>query len=205
MEYQSYRDSIDLMDSAIQTYCGVRGDNCGRPCDGCKIDAICDSITGEFGLKHAKSTAQAFELISKVPENWCCTGCMFENCELDEYPCTKCKANTFHNDPNYKYAPYLFMYDEPMHSDEPIKMLTEGRETTEPVTSSPVNHPSHYNQGGIECIDAMVAAFGKEATAIFCKLNAFKYVWRADHKNGIQDIEKTMWYLDKYRELSTSE
>lgn len=68
-----------------------------------------------------------------------------------------------------------------------------------------VTHPSHYTQGGIECIDAMVAAFGKEAVAHFCQCNAFKYIWRSELKNGIQDIDKAMWYLNKYEELKISE
>lgn len=64
-----------------------------------------------------------------------------------------------------------------------------------------VNHPSHYTQGGVECIDAMVAAFGKEAVANFCICNAFKYVWRTKHKNGKEDVDKALWYLNKYEEL----
>lgn len=68
-----------------------------------------------------------------------------------------------------------------------------------------VHHPSHYNQGGIECLDAMMAAYGKEATATFCLTNAFKYLWRTEHKNGIQDIDKAIWYLNKYKELKSSE
>lgn len=64
-----------------------------------------------------------------------------------------------------------------------------------------VNHPSHYTSGNIECIDAMLSAFGKEKVQHFCKLNAFKYVWRADKKNHIEDIKKAVWYLNKYIEL----
>ena len=66
---------------------------------------------------------------------------------------------------------------------------------------SNVDHPSHYNQGGIECWGAMEAAYGKEAVKTFCKLNAFKYVWRADNKNGMEDINKAINYLNKYKEL----
>lgn len=72
-------------------------------------------------------------------------------------------------------------------------------------TQSAVNHPSHYNQGGIECIDAMVSAFGKQAVSSFCLCNAFKYIWRADHKNGLEDIEKANWYINKYKELTADE
>ena len=68
-----------------------------------------------------------------------------------------------------------------------------------------VNHPSHYNQGGIECIDAMVSAFGKKSTASFCLINAFKYVWRAADKNGMEDIDKAIWYMNKFKELYSDE
>ena len=65
-----------------------------------------------------------------------------------------------------------------------------------------VNHPSHYNQGGIECIDAMIAAKGVEAVKNFCDCSVFKYQWRMGHKDAIeQEIGKIKWYLDKYLEL----
>ena len=66
-----------------------------------------------------------------------------------------------------------------------------------------VNHPQHYAQGGIECIDAMISAFGNDAVRDFCKINAFKYLWRLGHKDEeAQEIGKIKWYLDKYLELS---
>lgn len=57
---------------------------------------------------------------------------------------------------------------------------------------SPVNHPLHYNNhpSGIECIQ--VAEWMN-----FCLGNAVKYIWRADLKNGIEDLEKARWYLDR--------
>jgi len=61
-----------------------------------------------------------------------------------------------------------------------------------------VNQPPHYTQGSIECKDAMIAAFGREKYETFCKLNAFKYLWRSDHKgNSTQDIDKAKWYMDQ--------
>ena len=60
-----------------------------------------------------------------------------------------------------------------------------------------VQHPSHYNQGSIECIEAMESAYGINAVINFCLCNAFKYVWRAQHKNGVEDIKKAKWYLEK--------
>lgn len=68
-----------------------------------------------------------------------------------------------------------------------------------------VNHPYHYNSGTIECIDAMVESQGKVATKHFCICNAFKYIWRADKKNGVEDIDKAIWYLNKYKELCNGE
>lgn len=64
-----------------------------------------------------------------------------------------------------------------------------------------VNHPQHYNHGKYECIDVMVENFGKEAVQHFCLLNAFKYVWRTNYKNGVEDVKKAMFYLDYYLKL----
>ena len=64
-----------------------------------------------------------------------------------------------------------------------------------------VNHPSHY-QGKNECIDVMVAMFGKEAVKHFCMCNAYKYRFRSNMKNGEEDIKKAEWYEDKLIELN---
>ena len=62
----------------------------------------------------------------------------------------------------------------------------------------PVGRPYHYTAGGIECIDAMGEAFGQDDLKAFCRLNAFKYLWRAKNKKTeTQDIEKAIWYLRK--------
>jgi hypothetical protein len=69
-----------------------------------------------------------------------------------------------------------------------------------------VNHPQHYNNYDVEVIDMMERIFGKEETAIFCKLNAFKYRQRMGNKPG-QDINKDLakerWYLNKKKELES--
>lgn len=64
-----------------------------------------------------------------------------------------------------------------------------------------VNNPPHYTQGGIECIDAMEAAYGTEAVIMFCMCNAFKYQWRFNAKNGREDILKCQWYQNKMVQL----
>ena len=61
-----------------------------------------------------------------------------------------------------------------------------------------VNHPSHYTQGGIECIDALKAAtVSKTGIEAVCTANAIKYLWRYEEKNGIEDVKKTRWYIDR--------
>ena len=66
-----------------------------------------------------------------------------------------------------------------------------------------VNHPQHYADScSIECIDAMALAWGFDYTAIYCQINAFKYLWRWKNKNGIEDLDKAEWYLNKSDELN---
>lgn len=66
----------------------------------------------------------------------------------------------------------------------------------------PVTRPEHYTKGPVECIDAMIELYGANAVSYFCICNAFKYLWRRKDKgNEEQDIEKALWYFDKYRDL----
>lgn len=66
----------------------------------------------------------------------------------------------------------------------------------------PVNHPSHYTQGKVECIDAMEQVFGVEAVKNYCLLAAFKYAWRRkDKDNEEQDTQKMFWYFDRYKQI----
>lgn len=64
-----------------------------------------------------------------------------------------------------------------------------------------VNHPSHYETGKFECIEVMEETQGKEAVMNFCLCNAFKYLYRHKRKNGIEDVKKAKWYINKYIEL----
>ena len=65
-----------------------------------------------------------------------------------------------------------------------------------------INHPDRYKSGKFECIDVMLDVFGVDAVKHFCILNAFKYLWRSEKKNGVEDIKKAVWYLNKFIELS---
>lgn len=77
---------------------------------------------------------------------------------------------------------------------------------SEDAKPDPVNRPAHYTSGGIECIDAMQAAFGAEVVKDFCLCNAFKYLWRHRNKNGVEDLKKARWYLNRLiREMEVEE
>ena len=61
-----------------------------------------------------------------------------------------------------------------------------------------VNHPSHYNNGRVECIDAMEAAtVNKSGAEAICTSNVIKYLWRYEAKNGLEDVKKAQWYLNR--------
>lgn len=129
--------TLEKKNDVIQKYCENVAEEGETLCENCKIEHLCEPISGEFE-RHPEVLEQAYELVKDK-------------------------------------------------------------------VSSAVAHPSHYNQGGIECIDAMVAAYGKEAVEDFCLLNAFKYVWRNRDKNGFEDIDKAIWYLNKIKELCVDE
>jgi hypothetical protein len=61
--------------------------------------------------------------------------------------------------------------------------------------ADPVN-PSHYKQGGIECIEAIKAATG-DGFISYVWGNVLKYLWRWPKKGGVDDLKKARWYLDR--------
>ena len=64
--------------------------------------------------------------------------------------------------------------------------------------SDPVNRPSHYTEGGIECIDAIKASMSTESFLGFLKGNVQKYMWRYEKKVApVEDLKKAQWYLSK--------
>ena len=123
---------------------------------------------------------------------------IYEHCfycihECNKNICDECGFDKF------KHLPTKF---EPL----PIKGVKsapmEHHKTAQ--TSDPVNHPSHYETGKFECIEVMKEIFGIEAVQNFCLLNAFKYLYRCEHKaNKDEDIKKANWYLNKRIELES--
>lgn len=61
-----------------------------------------------------------------------------------------------------------------------------------------VNHPQHYNKGGIECFDVIKAFYGQEAFEGFCAGNMLKYAMRYKHKGqALDDLKKIRFYADE--------
>lgn len=75
-----------------------------------------------------------------------------------------------------------------------IKTLAKQAKEEEQMTvhansTSKVNHPSHYNQYGIECKDIIKRLSWNQGCPI-------KYVWRCGLKDeSIQELEKAIWHL----------
>lgn len=64
--------------------------------------------------------------------------------------------------------------------------------------SDMVNSPPHYNQSGIECIEAIYAALGPDGFKAYCQGNALKYLWRHQYKGKpVEDLHKAQWYINK--------
>lgn len=62
--------------------------------------------------------------------------------------------------------------------------------------SDNVSHPSHYTQGGIECIKAIEASMSPDGFQDYCKGNVMKYLWRWRDKDGVEDLKKASVYLN---------
>lgn len=79
--------------------------------------------------------------------------------------------------------------------------LSPKSEYAEAIAYDPVNHPSHYTQGKVECIDAMEQTLGTEVVKGFCLGNCFKYLWRHEDKNGQEDVSKAVWYFNRFKQI----
>ena len=60
-----------------------------------------------------------------------------------------------------------------------------------------INHPPHYNDGSIECIEAIEAQHTPEEYRGYLKGNIAKYIWRERHKGGTDSLRKARFYLDR--------
>jgi hypothetical protein len=68
-----------------------------------------------------------------------------------------------------------------------------------------VNHPDHYNEGKIECINAIEAQQTLEEFRGFLKGNIAKYLWRERTKGGTESLKKAQFYLDSLIKLDEAQ
>ena len=97
---------------------------------------------------------------------------------------------------------YKVAITKPDGSDEELSVVYEPSDLLSLHVPDVVNHPSHYTNGKVECIDAIESAtVGKTGIEAVCVANVIKYLWRYEDKNGLEDIKKAQWYLNKLIEV----
>ena len=67
-----------------------------------------------------------------------------------------------------------------------------------------VNSPAHYNKAGIETIDIIQSVTG-DGFETYLQGNILKYICRYKYKNGVEDLEKARWYLNRLIETKVGE
>ena len=145
---------------------------------------------------------------------------LYNYCDDKTFNCTECPLSKKYDKETDEYTDtYACVFDE--MSDDMLNKCYNWYKELDPVAcenaeseccskksdADMVNHPSHYTQGGIECIDALKAAtVSKTGIEAVCTANAIKYLWRYEEKNGIEDVKKARWYIDRLiRELKEKE
>lgn len=73
------------------------------------------------------------------------------------------------------------------------------------ATQDIVNHPNHYNSYSREVIDTMQGSMTPEEFKGYLKGNVMKYINRYQFKNGVEDLKKAQWYLNKLTEVADKE
>ena len=107
------------------------------------------------------------------------------------YQCARCDAG--YPDQGCTCFPKATAPDRPSNKVP----MTATRAQILAENADPVNNPPHYNQGAVECIDAIESALGPAGFRAYCKGNALKYIWREEHKGGTESLRKAIWYLDR--------
>lgn len=71
------------------------------------------------------------------------------------------------------------------------------------MSNDVVNSPKHYTAGSIETIDYIEDNLSAEGFEGYMVGNVLKYISRYRHKNGVEDLRKARWYLDRLIESET--
>jgi len=87
-------------------------------------------------------------------------------------------------------------------SPEPEEVEAFWGVDSDAMEPDPVNHPQHYTTGKVECIEAIESATeGLAGFDAYLTGNILKYMWRWSHKNGVEDLKKAKWYIEKLIEV----
>ena len=102
----------------------------------------------------------------------------------------------------FRTPTYIEYVKTPSYAEEQLEhaLKKEAEGTIEEPKADMVNHPPHYTQGEIECIEAIKYINNKlhiEGYEGYCLGNFIKYIWRCNFKNGWEDIDKAIFYLNE--------
>ena len=102
----------------------------------------------------------------------------------------------------FRTPTYVEYMKTPSYTEEQLEhaLKKEAEKKIEEPKEDMVNHPTHYTQGEIECIEAIKYINNKlhtEGYEGYCLGNFIKYIWRCNFKNGWEDIDKAIFYLNE--------
>ena len=141
-----------------------------------------------------------------------CETCLYEYLSECEEPCAHCTFNIEPSSVRYNkakncYVPKNISSNCTTSCKEGNKNFSNEDYGFKEISKDEVdmvNHPQHYNRdGAMECMDEMITVFGKDIVACFCLCNTWKYRYRASNKGHEEDLAKSDYYMDKYKELIT--
>lgn len=119
-------------------------------------------------------------------------------CENKDILCRDCIFNVCEDCKNYKITSeiaqnYINEHEKTVNTIEKKITLKELQEI-----KNNVEHPQHYTNGKYECIN-VIEDVTKDLTGLeaVCTANVIKYMWRWKLKNGVEDLKKARWYLNK--------
>lgn len=140
------------------------------------LDVFCDEVTKDVG----------------------CNGCPMRGVrtESGDRVCVECNSH----EELLPYEAQIMSAVGLTYGDDRLKEIAAEMLEEYGLTNDPVNHPGHYTQGGIECIDAIEAAIGVHADPVgaFLTGQVIKYSWRWPLKSKpIEDLKKARWYLER--------
>lgn len=89
-------------------------------------------------------------------------------------------------------------YNKQVKNEVPEELQPKVEQFKKLLDDTMVNHPPHYTAGKVECIDALEAAtIGLQGIEAVCTANAIKYLWRQSRKNGVEDLKKAIFYIER--------